>query len=478
MTKNKLRKAAVIALAGLMMTQTALTGCGKKEVNYNLDGSGNGDGSGGSKAGSSRSGIGAALGVPDGCDESIDAGNTGIGTISFKDDEIQVPDTDKMNVLHFTPSKFGNEEKKAIVEGIFEKDKGIYKYDEDHMTKADYQQIIDNYKEQIESAKGEGDDSWVTYLEEEMKNYEEKLAKAPDEYEDAGDYDSEGFIGTMNGMQYSMNIYAPSDEDGDVGLGTSIYLSPKDDMISLRPHDGADQAWVSSYKEPGVDLDTNTSKMTKEEAEDIAGKFLSDIGITDVLEKEANDMIWEYASGKEGETVARECDGYIIEYSRAIGGSTSYNGYLYSVDNLMTNDGWINMPIESYSVYVYDGKVIEANWNQVFSKADSVDENVELLTYDQMLEKAKTEIPKYYEKYKTQYKNITFNDVSLTYYIVSDGEGKCKYTPVWVFSQYQERQDSEGAESPEQLVIMNAMDGTVVDLLEEAKAMGCYQEYN
>ena len=48
MAKLNAKKAAVIALAGLMMAQTALTGCGKKTVDYDLEnnsGKGNGENS-------------------------------------------------------------------------------------------------------------------------------------------------------------------------------------------------------------------------------------------------------------------------------------------------------------------------------------------------------------------------------------------------------------------------------------------------
>ncbi|MGN0396254.1 MAG: DUF6034 family protein, partial [Coprococcus sp.] len=272
MTKNKLRKAAVVAIAGLMMAQTALTGCGKKTVDYDVDGTQSQEEGGDKKTtSSSRDGIGGKLGIPDGCDETINVGNSGLGTITIKDDDIEVPDTDKMDVMHITPTKISNEEKKNIAEKVFEKDKGIYMYDEEHQTKSDYEEQIASYKEMIDEAKEEGDTSWQTYMEEEIKTLEEEMAKAPDEYTEAGDYDADGFLGTRDGMQYQLYIYNASDDEEYPGMGSNVYIAAKDGTLDIRPYEGAASAYCSDYLAPGTNVSANASSMSKEEAEDIAG---------------------------------------------------------------------------------------------------------------------------------------------------------------------------------------------------------------
>ncbi len=478
MRKSNLKKAAVVALAGLMMAQTALTGCGQKTVDYDVDGNSN-QNDGDKTSTSDRAGIGGKLGVPESCNETIDVGNSTLGSITINDEEIEIPNTDKMNVAHFTPYSLTKENKKNIAETLFEKDKGIYLYDYEHRIKSDIQEQIDSDKKQIESAQEEGDTSWVSYLEEEIKELEKELAEAPETYPEAGDYDGEDFfIGTVDDIKYYLRMYnyGEDNEEGTTGMGSYVYFS-LDNAVDIRPCEGAVSGDMIEWEDEGSEaLGANMSSMTAEEAEDIAENFLADLGITDVIKKQTSDLYWFYYSDN-GEDVAREVDGYCVFYSRAIAGTKTYSGYISSADNLQQNNGWADIPVESYSVYVYDGKVVKAYWQQIFGQADSVEENVELLSYEQIIEKANTEMAKYYEKYPTRYKNVEFNDVRLTYYIVSDGDGKCKYIPVWVFSQYEERTDYDGSDNPEQLVILNAMDGSFVDLIEESKALGCYEDY-
>ncbi len=475
MRNSNIKKAAVIALAGLMMAQTALTGCGKKEVDYNLEGSSNQDG--GEKTGTSdRAGIGGKLGVPESCNETINVGNSTLGSITINCESIQTPDADKMDIAHFTPYSFSNEDKKKIAEALFDKEKGIYLDDYEHRIKSDIQEQIDWTKKEIENAQENGDSSWAASLEEEIKSLEAELAEAPDTYPDAGDYSGESFLGTKEDIEYSLSMFNYSeDEEGMTGMGAYVYFGVKDDL-SLRPYEGASGGYMTDYAEQGDIAGANKSSITAEEAEELAGNFLADMGVTDIVKTKTSDLYWMYYD-ENGDTVANEADGYAISYARAVGGSPTYGGRTYNVDNLQQINGWIDIPVETYSISVYDGKVVQASWQQIYSQADSVEENVDLLSYEQIIEKANTEMAKYYEQYPTRYKNVEFNDMRLTYYLVSDGEGKCKYLPVWVFSQYEEYTDSDGSDTPTQLLIMNAMDGTIIDIIEEAKALGCYQEY-
>lgn len=476
MTKNKLKKAVVVAAAGIMLMQTTFTGCGKKDVDYNVNGN-QSQSSSDEKGISSEGGIAGKLGIPESCNETIDVGNSGIESIVINDTEIQIPDTDKMNVEHFTAKAVDNEEKKRIAETLFEKDKGIYLFDEEKQTKSDIEEQIGIYKSMIEEAQENGNDAWATYLESEVKGLESQLAAAPDTYPEAGNYEGELFLGVKNDMDYLLGVVDCQDNSDVPGLGTYVYFGPKLEFLTLRPYEGASFAYCSEYDDMGNGVSANTSKMTKEEAEEIAEAFISDIGIKGIIKTETTDLIWEYLSA-DGMVLATESDGYVVRYSRAVSNTTTYTAGFDNVDNLQTDNGYIEPPVEKYSIYVYDGKIITANWTQIATEADSVEENVELLSYEQMIEKANTEIPKYFEKYSTRYKNIEFNDLRLTYYVVSDGENHYKYIPVWVFAAYTELQNSDGASRPEQLVIMNAMDGSVIDILEDAKTMGCYEEYN
>ena len=109
-----------------------------------------------------------------------------------------------------------------------------------------------------------------------------------------------------------------------------------------------------------------------------------------------------------------------------------------------------------------------------------------LLTWDEILEAAKTGIPEYYGSLdnKTGYLDITFDEVKLTYYRVNDTETDengnevmkgYRLIPVWAFVCTDPGKNGGdnfvGAGDrdmyPFQLVIINAMDGSVVNLAEE-----------
>lgn len=446
MKKLNLKQKAAVVLVGLITLQTALTGCDKNSVHYNTNETGN------NNIPTERDGIGAKLDVPIGCNESINVGNSGLESISIVDDYIFVPDTDKMDIVHFTPIKKADTNyKKKIVETLLEKDKGIY-----------------------------------VYNLEQTKDASEQKTTELEGYPVTNNYEENTFIGMAYNIQYVVGIDDSESADDDItkNIGLYTYFTPNEsnhEILNIRPYEGAANAcWYARegwYEDSGANAGiTNQSDMTAEEAEYVANKFLADLGITNIAYKSTKDLLWEYTD-KNDEVSAIECDGYSIQYTRAVGGETTYNAMMYEVDNFAMLHIFIGIPAETFKISVYDGKVIGADWTQLYHTEDSIEENVELLSYKEIIEKANTEIAKYYEKYPTRFNKIEFNDVQLSYYIVSDGDGKCKYIPVWIFSQYEEYADSDGSEMPKQIVILNAVDGTFVDIVEEAKAMGTYYDY-
>ena len=87
-----------------------------------------------------------------------------------------------------------------------------------------------------------------------------------------------------------------------------------------------------------------------------------------------------------------------------------------------------------------------------------------------MLKKANESIAAYYTKYPTAYKQIAFNDITLSYYLKQkeDGSG-FEYVPAWILAEYE---DPEDPELPEQVVILDARDGSAIDLMSLAEAVG------
>ncbi len=460
MKKYNFKKNAMAILAAIMMLQLAFTGCNKKKdvADYEIDFESN------------RTGIGGKLVVPEGCTASIDTGSSTLENIMIEVEEIEVPDTDKMDIVSVTSAKYSNEEKKKLVEKIF--DKNIYLYDYNHMTRDDIQKELDELEREIENPYIGGDDVWLSETNSRIEELNEMLLDAPETYAAAGDYSGSVFIGERDNIEYLISIDDASELNYFGKVGSFVHFEPTD-MGAIRPYEGAVRVEFD-VTEDGADISAaNMSNMTEDDAKDMAEWFLAGLDITDVTFVSAEGLHWRYED-ENYETLATECDGYVITYTKAIDGVAAYSENLYEVDNLNLDNAWIDIPLETYTVMVYDDKVIGANFENVFNMTDSEREDAELLSYSDIIKKANTEFAAYYEKYPTNYKTITFNDVKLSYYLVSDENGKYKYIPVWIFSQYEEVKDQDGASVPVQIVILDAVSGEAIDIIEEAKKLGCY----
>ena len=69
--------------------------------------------------------------------------------------------------------------------------------------------------------------------------------------------------------------------------------------------------------------------------------------------------------------------------------------------------------------------------------------------------------------------------MELTYYLKKgEKDGEFDYVPAWILSQYDEYQDYSEKDNPTQLVVIDARDGSVIDLLELSKSLGTYYTYD
>lgn len=60
--------------------------------------------------------------------------------------------------------------------------------------------------------------------------------------------------------------------------------------------------------------------------------------------------------------------------------------------------------------------------------------------------------------------------MKLGYYLEkTDEEGTFKYVPAWILTQYEDMTDSTNETYPTQMVVLDATDGTVIDLMELSK---------
>ena len=91
-----------------------------------------------------------------------------------------------------------------------------------------------------------------------------------------------------------------------------------------------------------------------------------------------------------------------------------------------------------------------------------------------MVNKADDSIAEYYEKYPADYSEVRFNNVKFMYVpCIQDGENLV-YIPAWVLTQSENNDISEEHGTYDnivQLVYINAVDGSCVDIIETAKCL-------
>ena len=461
------RKMAAVLLAGMLVVSTAATGCGKKTVDYDVDGSSSAGNSSSDNSKTADSGsLQGKYGIPEECDTEIATGDSGIDKITIDDDEVTVPETGNMVIAHYKKKTIGTEEKKKVVEAVFEKEQGIYAYDYENQTKEDIQKLIDSYKQDLQNST---DENVISDYEAYLNELETKLQTAPDEYPAAGDYTADTFIGTMNGYEYMLSV--------SENASPEYFLSLREELIEYRPMEGA--AGVVWIDDVDIDADesTNQCTFTEDEAKTIAEDFIAQVGGTDVMLKETKALYWAYYYTN-GENLATEVEGYRFTYARAINNQPTSAVNPWNADNLMQDNASVEVPVEEYEIYIDSNGVVMANWSD-YMEAVGQPEAVELLPFNQMLEKANETVPAYFTKYPTQYREVEFNDITLSYYLKQgEKEGEFDYVPAWILSEYNEYVDYSDKDYPVQLVIIDATDGSVIDILELSRSLGTYRNYD
>lgn len=450
MRKKGYVKTLSLLLVTTLAAGTVLAGCGKKKVDYNMGDDGNGGGGGK---------LATRLNVPESYDgklSDIDS-ETGLTDVSIKATEISVPDTDKMSIYKYDANSIDSDYKKRICESFYDVSAGIYEYNWDKPYKGDVEREIELAQSMADQATSDDDksyfDSYIDSLKEELKN-------ATEERVGAGEYTADAFVGTVGS-----NMYMISFNTGDSGSGGGFDIDyyPSDQMINYKPKEGAASVYCYSGEYYDGEDSANSAALSKEDASQKGIDFLASCGITDVVETDVTDLIWEYNDASYN-IVAAEKNGYMVTYKRSIDGIAPYTPSVYGIDSLTSGDTWYDTVDETFQLSIDDNGIVQANCVDALKATKDKQDNVDLLSWDDILKKLPTAVNTYYKDNKTQYSTVEFNDVSLTYYKVKDGDGY-KYTPVWAFAQCEKNDKGDlDKDYPIQLIMLDATNGELIDL--------------
>lgn len=471
MKKGYIRRAVALSMVGVMMLSGAATGCGKKKVDYNIDGENSGSGSGSSgDSGELR----AKVKAPKSYTGDIPVGDSGLSSIKIDAKKISIPDASTMSIVSCEPLLYTSDYKKQLVEGTLDKSKGIYKFSYEKQVREDVQKDLDMYQTMLEDANAAGDTENAQWISDTVNSLKSDLANATDSRDPAGDvYDGEDYVGYIGDQMFETTMYSAE----GTGAGGTFNLShyPYSTIKDIRPYENYYN--VSYYPDETSDME-NMSDMSKEEAISFATSYLADMGFKDIALKSCSNLVWDYFDYA-GNTKAEECDGWAVTFVKAVDNVPIYNPDIWNVDYLDTNNVWYSDNGESLSLNIYDGKVISA-YIDYSLKTVSEENDVELLSWDDILKSAQEKIPEFYKDNKTSYMDIVFDYVKLTYYKVKDEEnpGNYKLVPAWAFiSSSPDTGETDGTETsteeeneilatsyPAQLILINAVDGSLIDV--------------
>ena len=96
------KKMAALAVEGEMVAGSTLTGCGKKNIDYSVDG---GSGNGGSADSGS---LQDKYGIPESCDMTLETGDSGLSKLAIEADEVSVPSTMDLPIVYAKKKDISN----------------------------------------------------------------------------------------------------------------------------------------------------------------------------------------------------------------------------------------------------------------------------------------------------------------------------------------------------------------------------------
>ena len=189
---NSLKKTAF-----LLLICVALTGCQRKagaDINEEMDDY-------------AEPGLRGELNIPE--KESFEFGEINGKKILLDTENIILPETDHMESIRYKEIQIDRDYKKKVAECIFDKDNEIYEYN-GKLSKEMHDENICYYKKCEDIAKKQGDkDAVEAYREMAAEEEQKKTQAAP--LHPAGEYESDSYIGYIDGKTFLLNFTESGD---------------------------------------------------------------------------------------------------------------------------------------------------------------------------------------------------------------------------------------------------------------------------
>lgn len=397
--------------------------------------------------------------------------------------DVTVPDADGMSVIEVEETVVDTEFKKQFLTEIFGNG-NIYYHDPEYYTReeveaeiAEYQRLIDEAQDGMDSVAENGINgeyqqgsynmwaAWMERYETEMQQYQNLLNGARDEYILAEDYSiCDRYLGYVG--ENLMEVAFGMTEDGSQAAGyISLYyagggyLGPE----SLRGYEQVDL--LQSVMGAEVDADTNECTYSISDAKKLADTFLSHIGCEGMMCTSQQAVMWYGMNRDEDNMVTAEDQatyGYEFGYSMGVEG-------LVLAESMFDYDAFRGMetiPVFydsdcSISLRVQDEGIVQVYMSNPIT-INQISRSVELLPLASIQKIMENELAENSGAYDFE-ESTSFNSMELIYFRVKDDEkeGSYSYVPAWRLC------DEHYSGIYRHAVLVNAIDGTVIHLLDE-----------
>ena len=367
-----------------------------------------------------------------------------------------------MESIRYKKIQIDRDYKKKVAECIFDKDNEIYEYN-GKLSKEMHDENIYYYKKCEDIAKKQGyKDAVEAYREMAAEEEQKKTQAAP--LHPAGEYESDSYIGYIDGKTFLLNFT----ESGD---GFELKRYPEELTYDVIHADDITYAYCITEYGDGKEQELiqtnelNSAEISKEEAIKEAGDFLADIGITNVMMAEAATAEWlcrDLALGQNEGSVTY--DGYYITFTDAVESNPAYLGFCDETNILSPIEGdQRSMTSQIYEVNINDNGIVGIVCRQKYQRSDSKQDQQVLMDWDKLLETVSLEFDNYSNDNISG--DIIFNYARLTYCMTLRDNGEFVLSPVWVFLSLDEIALEYQIDAyPNEMLIIDACTGKFITI--------------
>lgn len=408
------------------------------------------------------------LNIPDSYVDTMDVNGV---KVEMNIEGVEYPENTDFKEAVYQTISYTDAQKQAIVEAVFDKDKGIY----ESLLEIDYRNMC---KEDLQTVKGyeekkkeyflaeEGNSIGVSGCDEKLAEIDACLASASEERTKITDYSGNKFVGYIGDSLFLLTFVEKNGCLQEIKL--SNYLGDAGVYMYRPSTEGAYAFQVflengfeteaklqRENKENGVEMENACTKDI-DTARDEAIAFLEACDIADVDLAEEYSLGWNYW----GTDIQTEYDGYCFQFTRTVGSSRTF---LASME-LFTMD-W-KYTSEYFTVCVDDNGVVNAELQYRGNKIEETD--ITLKNFDEITDVLAERCSTFYNGHPELQLPAAFNFMQLQYMLVwdSDNVDTYSYKPVWLIAYYDELDYCYAYNDfyfSSALIILDAETGEIVD---------------